>query len=155
MATQPPPIATPDLASLRETAKAAGLRYVSDSKPGIARVRAGVGFDYRHPDGSTVSDEETLTRIRKLAIPPASKMCGFVPIRTVTFRRSDGMRAGASNIATIRAGVRSVTKANTERCFCSASALPRIRAQVQKDLERPGIPREKVLAAIVACWRRR
>ena len=71
MAIQSPPIATPDLASLRETAKAAGLRYVSDSKPGITRVRARAGFGYRHPDGSKVSDEGTLTRIRKLAIPPA------------------------------------------------------------------------------------
>jgi DNA topoisomerase IB len=71
VATKSFPIATSDLTSLRETAKAAGLRYVSDSKPGIVRVRARAGFGYRHPDSSKVSDEETLTRIRKLAIPPA------------------------------------------------------------------------------------
>ena len=52
-------------------AKEARLRYVSDEGPGIIRRRAGKGFSYRDPDGRTVTDPETLERIRSLAIPPA------------------------------------------------------------------------------------
>ena len=54
-----------------ESAKSAGLRYVMDDKPGITRKRAGKGFSFSFPDGTRVRDKETLTRIRKLAIPPA------------------------------------------------------------------------------------
>jgi DNA topoisomerase I len=46
-------------------------RRVDCSRPGIARRRAGRGFVYLDPDGERVDDEETLERIRALAIPPA------------------------------------------------------------------------------------
>src|SRR3954467_4251941 len=52
-------------------ARAAGLRYVSDAAPGIARERRGKAFLYRHADGGPVRDRRTLGRIRALAIPPA------------------------------------------------------------------------------------
>jgi len=48
-----------------------GLRHSSDERPGIVRHRAGRGFTYRDPDGRTIRDPETLTRIRSIAIPPA------------------------------------------------------------------------------------
>src|SRR5918992_1243254 len=54
-----------------EAAKAAKLRYVSDRKPGITRHRTGTTFSYRDPAGDLIRDEETLARIKKLAIPPA------------------------------------------------------------------------------------
>ena len=54
-----------------ESAREAGLRYVSDQKPGIRRRRSGKGFRYVRPDGTTVTDEPTLRRIKALVIPPA------------------------------------------------------------------------------------
>src|SRR5919205_1061948 len=54
-----------------ESARAAGLRYVSDAKPGIRRKRAGKGFSYIGLDGKPIHDPETLRRIKSLAIPPA------------------------------------------------------------------------------------
>ena len=54
-----------------ESARAAGLRYVSDADAGIRRRRAGESFRYLHPDGRSVRDKATLARIRRLAIPPA------------------------------------------------------------------------------------
>ena len=55
----------------REAAESAGLVYVSDEEPGIRRRRAGKGFAYKEPGGTSVRDEATLARIRSLAIPPA------------------------------------------------------------------------------------
>jgi DNA topoisomerase IB len=55
----------------RQAARAAGLRYVDDTQPGISRRRAGKGFSYRDADGHAVRDAATLQRIRALAIPPA------------------------------------------------------------------------------------
>jgi len=53
------------------TARAAGLRYVSDADPGIRRRRKGKGFEYLDAQGRRVGDRHTLARIRALAIPPA------------------------------------------------------------------------------------
>src|SRR5205085_12084191 len=52
-------------------AKQAQLRYVDDSVPGVTRLKARNGFDYRLPDGALVRDIDTLKRIRSLALPPA------------------------------------------------------------------------------------
>src|SRR5689334_11871555 len=54
-----------------QAARAAGLQYVNDSRPGIRRKRAGKHFSYVDPDGNTVRDERTIGRIKALAIPPA------------------------------------------------------------------------------------
>src|SRR4051794_33480854 len=63
-----------------ESAKIAGLRYVTDNRPGITRQRAGKSFTYRTPDGSIVRDKDTLSRIRSLAIPPAWTEVWICPI---------------------------------------------------------------------------
>jgi len=55
----------------KETAKAAGLRYITDRTPGIRRVARGKKFSYVGPDGRVVRDAEALTRIRSLVVPPA------------------------------------------------------------------------------------
>ena len=54
-----------------ESAKAAGLRYVTDTRPGIQRKKTAKGFRYVDPDGKPVRDEKTLGRIKSLVIPPA------------------------------------------------------------------------------------
>src|SRR5262245_6678032 len=54
------------------SAREARLTYVSDAEPGIRRIRRGPQrFGYRTATGERVEDEETLARIRRLAIPPA------------------------------------------------------------------------------------
>src|SRR5437660_1086837 len=53
------------------SAKQAGLRYVSDGRPGLHRVRAGRGVKYLDASGKIIHDKEVLGRIKSLAIPPA------------------------------------------------------------------------------------
>src|SRR5687768_13443601 len=62
---------TPPPADPAADAKAAGLRYVRDDRPGIRRLRRGKGFRYVDPAGRPVRDADTLARIRSLAVPPA------------------------------------------------------------------------------------
>lgn len=132
-----------------DSARAAGLRYVSDEVPGIARRRRGKAFRYLHPDGSAVRDGATLARIRALAIPPAWREVWICP-------RDDGHLQAAGRDARRRKQyryhrrwreVRDETKYG--RMLAFAKALPRIRRRVKQDLARPGLPREKVLAALV------
>src|SRR5579871_984116 len=63
-----------------ESARFAGLRYVSDAKPGIRRHRRGKGFYYTQPGGERLTDSETLSRIKSLVIPPAWQQVWISPI---------------------------------------------------------------------------
>ncbi len=130
-------------------ARAAGLRYVSDAAPGIRRLRAGKGFRYVRPDGKPVRDAATLRRIRSLAIPPAWTdvwICPRPDGHLQATGRDDRGRKQHRYHPRWRA-VRDETKYHHLIAF--ARALPRLRRRVARDLARPGLPRAKVLAAIV------
>ena len=132
-----------------ESAKAARLRYVSDAKPGIRRQRKGKGFRYFHPDGSAVTDEETLGRIRSLAIPPAWRGVWICPAANGHMQASgrDARGRKQSRYHPRWREVRDETK--YERMTLFGAALPKIRERVERDLALPGLPRERILAAIV------
>lgn len=131
------------------SAKAAGLRYVSDARPGIQRKKSGTGFRYIGPDGKPVRDKEVLGRIRSLAIPPAWVSVWICPSANghlqATGRDAKGRKQ--SRYHPRWREVRDETK--YERMMLFGKALPAIRERVEHDLARPGLPREKVLATIV------
>ncbi len=139
-----------DLADPKTAARAAKLRYVSDRSPGIGRRPArGGGFEYVNPDGSLVTDEATLLRIRKLAIPPAYRhvwICRLANGHLQAVGRDARGRKQYRYHPRWRL-VRDETKYG--RMLLFGRLLPRIRARVAADLARPGMPREKVLAAVV------
>ena len=56
-------------------ARAAGLRYVSDTMPGITRRRAGKAFAYHDPDGRLIKDRAELARIKRLADSASLDRC--------------------------------------------------------------------------------
>ncbi|WP_020655731.1 DNA topoisomerase IB [Massilia niastensis] len=145
--TTPATDATP--ADPPAAARAAGLRYVRDDRPGIRREPAGEGFRYLDAGGDAVSDEATLARIRKLAIPPAWTEVWICPQANghlqATGRDARGRKQYRYH-ATWRA-VRDEVK--YERMLNFGKALPAIRAEVDRALALPGLPREKVLATIV------
>jgi DNA topoisomerase-1 len=132
-----------------ESAQAAGLRYVTDASPGIRRKRAGNGFRYVGPDGKTIRDQATLARIRSLAIPPAYQDVWICPSPNghiqATGRDARGRKQYRYHPKWRE--VRDETKFGRMMAF--SQALPRLRRQVEKDLARPGLPREKVLATVV------
>jgi len=137
------------LADPVESAKAAGLRYVTDAMPGIRRRKRGKGFSYQGPDGRTVRDKETLRRIRSLVIPPAWHGVWVCPLANghlqATGRDARGRKQGRYHPRWRE--VRDQTK--YEHMMLFGVALPTIRKRVEQDLELAGLPREKVLAAIV------
>ncbi len=132
-----------------ESAKAAGLRYVTDAKPGIGRKRHGKNFRYIDPDGRPVRDAETLGRIKSLVIPPAWQNVWICPNPKghlqATGRDARGRKQ--SRYHPHWRQVRDETK--YERMMIFGAALPAIRERVDHDLSLPGLPRRKVLATIV------
>ncbi len=132
-----------------ESAAEAGLRYVSDERPGIRRVRAGKGFKYVDANGETVKDPETLLRIKHLAIPPAWTDVWICPYRNGHIQATgrDAKRRKQYRYHPRWQEVRDTAK--YDRLLAFADALPRIRERTDQDLRQHGLPRTKVLAAVV------
>jgi DNA topoisomerase-1 len=149
MAHCPEPDPAPVTLDPVESAKIAGLRYVSDQMPGIRRRRAGKGWTYIGVDGKPIRDRNEIARINKLAIPPAYTDVWICPNPRghlqATGRDAKGRKQYRYHPRWRE--VRDETK--YDRMMAFADALPRIRAQVDRDLARPGLPREKVLATVV------
>jgi DNA topoisomerase-1 len=146
--TQPTPPAELLLDSTL-SAKAAGLRYVYDTRPGIARKRSGKGFRYIDPNGHPVRDKETLARIKSLVIPPAWTSVWICPIPNGHLQAT-GRDARGRKQSRYHPRWREVRdEAKYEHMLRFGEALPTIRERVADDLARPGLPREKVIATIV------
>ncbi len=143
---RPEPDATPDA---RAVARAAGLRYATDARPGIRRRRSGRGFSYRDADGRTIRDREIIARIRAVAIPPAWTDVWICPWPNGHIQASGRDARGRKQY---RYHAEWHQRRGTDkfgRLLDFAKALPRIRRRCDVDLARPGLAREKVLAAVV------
>ena len=134
----------------RQSARLAGLRYIPDEMPGIRRRRSGKGFTYLGVDGKPVTDADERRRIAALVIPPAWKDVWICP-------RADGHLQATGRDARGRKqyryhadwrAARDETKFG--RMVAFGEALPRLRERIEHDLALPGLPRDKVLAAVVS-----
>lgn len=126
------------------------LVFTTDRMPGYSRLRSGKGFSFRFPDGSLLLDKIERRRILSLAIPPAYQnvwVClrqnghlqatGFDARGRKQYRYHPEWHAGAAD-----------KKFGVLADF--ATALPRIRARVRKELASPDLTRDRVIAGIVA-----
>jgi len=140
----------PDPHDPHAAARAAHLRYVSDHKPGITRVRRDDEWQFIDTDGSVITDPDTIARIKKLAIPPA-----YTDVWICRDPRGHlqavGRDARGRKQYRYHAKWREVRdEAKYGKVLVFGRVLPAIRAQVKRDLSCPGLPKQKVLAAIVA-----
>lgn len=132
----------------QKSANAIHLIYVHDKQAGISRVRHGKHFHY-YLGKEKLRDKTTLERIKKLAIPPAWEH--------VWICRQDNGHLQATGFDALHRKqyryhnfwneFRNQTK--FYRLYEFGKAIPSIRKQLEKDLARPGLPAEKVLATIV------
>lgn len=130
-------------------AKEAGLRYVYDSDPGLTRRRSGKGFVYLDHQGKPIKDEKIILRCQKLAIPPAYEkvwICrhanGHIQATGFDARGRKQYRYHADWRA-----ARDDNKFGNMRVF--GECLPAIRRKVQSALNQDGLPKDKVIAAVV------
>ncbi len=130
-------------------ARAARLRYVNDRQPGIARRGTAGRFVYRGPDGKVIKDGAVLARIKALAVPPAWTDVWICPLDNGHLQATgrDARRRKQYRYHARWRHIRDETK--YEHMLEFGRALPAIRRRVDADLSLPGLPREKVLAAVV------
>ncbi len=130
-------------------AKDAGLVYVNDGDPGIVRVKTRTGFSYRDAEGRPVRDEKTLDRIAKLVLPPAWTDVWICTSPLGHIQATGRDQRGRKQYRYHDRWREARDGHKYERLVAFGRALPRLRARVEADLNRRGLPREKVLAAVI------
>lgn len=133
----------------QEAAKLVGLHYVKAEDLRIVRKKVGRGFSYVLPDGTRLKDKAELERLKSLAIPPALTdvlMCDL-PNGHLQATGRDAKRRKQYFYHSEWRKTRSQHKFN--RMLLFGASLPKIRATTAQHLQKKGLPREKVLAAVV------
>lgn len=132
-----------------KSARFAGLHYTTDQSRGYARIAAGKGFRYIGTSGKTIRDKSELARIRSLVIPPAWRNVWICPdaaghLQAVGFdaRGRKQYRYHSSYRA-----LRNLTKFDS--IVETVSGIGLVRERIRHHLSLPGMPREKVLAALI------
>lgn len=132
-----------------QSARAVGLRYVTDEIPGFRRKKRGKSFDYLDEKGKPLKSPSHLTRIKSLVIPPAWTEVWICPYENghlqATGRDARGRKQHRYHPRWRE--VRDETK--YARMIAFARQLPKIRRRINQDLKLAGLPRNKVLATIV------
>lgn len=134
----------------REAAKAAGLVYVSDETPGITRKKSGQGWRFIGRDGRTIKDYWEKKRIEKIAVPPAYTDVWICPRENGHIQATGRDDRGRKQYRYHAKWTEARDQAKYEKMVEFAKLLPAIRKRVAADMRRQGLPREKVMATLVA-----
>ncbi|WP_162939718.1 DNA topoisomerase IB [Neorhizobium sp. NCHU2750] len=135
-----------DVASL----EAIGLTYVSDTEPGIRRLRRGKGFSYKLPDGLVLSDDRDRMRIAALGLPPAYENV-WICLDPRGHLQATGYDARGRKQYRYHADWQSFrSEQKFDQLARFGAALPKIRRKVKHDLSLGLDQSDCVLAALVA-----
>ncbi len=131
-----------------EAVELANLSYVSETQLSIKRRKVGRGFSYTLK-GEKISDPETIKRIRDLVIPPA-----WTEVSISRTKKGHLQAVGRDEknrkqyiYHPLWSKIRNQTKFFKMTAF--GKALPKIREQVDKDLDLPKMSKRKVLALVI------
>lgn len=128
-----------------QLAAEAGLRYVHDDTPGIRRVKAGKGFRYLDPAGKPVS-ASTRARITALVIPPAWTDVWIAPTANAHIQATGRDQRGRKQYRYHDDWTALQSETKYGRLAEFGRQLPAIRRQIDADLRKHGMPKEKVVA---------
>ena len=125
------------------------LRRVDCSAPGISRRRRGRGFEYLDEDGNRIEDPEVLERIGELVIPPAWKDVWICPFPMGHIQATGIDARGRKQYVYHRKWRERRDQEKFDEMVRFARCLPQLRRRVKRDLRRPELDQERVLACAV------
>ena len=132
------------------SAAAAGLRYVNDARTAGIRRIGRTRVRYVNANGRTVTDRDVLARIKSLAVPPAWTQVWICPDPRGHLQATGRDARGRKQYRYHPRWREVRDEVKYGRLLEFAAALPALRDRVSADLRRSGLPREKVLATVVA-----
>ena len=139
----------PPSPELRQEAREAGLRYTSDQVKGISRKVSGKTFAYFLPSGARLKNPAVLARIKSLVIPPAWTDVWISPLDKGHIQATGRDARGRKQYRYHPLWREQRDESKFGHMLKFARLLPAIRRRVERDLRRPGFPREKILATVV------
>ncbi len=132
-----------------ESAKQAGLRYFHEKQLKIRRMKHGDTFQYLDADGDRVIDKEILERIEALVLPPAWTKVAVSPVANSHLQAIGFDEKGRKQYRYHEDWLKFRDETKFDKMVEFGKVLPRLRAQVDEDMAKHGLPREKVLATVV------
>lgn len=131
-------------------AKEVGLRYITDSIPGIKRINKKGKFIYIDSSGNEVNDEKTLERIRLLRIPPAWENVWICP-------KANGHLQATGIDSKGRKQYRYHTNWEVARnndkfskMLAFGKSVSKLREKIDHDIEAKDFSRNTILATVVS-----
>jgi len=125
------------------------LRYSNDKKPGYSRKIVNGKFIYLNTEGKQITDQDTIERINKLVIPPAYKNVWIAPYANGHIQAVGYDAKGRKQYRYHPLWVKMSQQEKFSHLLDFGRNLPKIRNKIKIDMEKPGLPREKILATIV------
>jgi DNA topoisomerase I len=134
-------------------ANAANLVYVNDGSKGIQRRKRGKGYAYLI-ENKPVRDKAIISRINKLAIPPAWQKVWISPLDNGHLQATgyDARLRKQYRYHELWNYLRTETKFHHLTEF--GKALPQLRLQLEKDLSQSDLNLQKVLATVISLMER-
>jgi DNA topoisomerase-1 len=129
-----------------EEIRSSGLTYATDSQPGIYRKGKPGKFYYEGKDGSRITAEEELVRIKALVIPPAWTKV-WIACRKSAYLQVTGFdAAGRKQYKYHPEWTSRRSDSKYFRLLEFGKTLPQARKQIARDLRRKEFDETKVLA---------
>ncbi|MEM8809199.1 MAG: DNA topoisomerase IB [Cyanobacteria bacterium P01_G01_bin.38] len=132
-----------------ESARHAGLRYVSDNQPGIRRQRWGRGFSYLDSDGTRIQDPKRRARFEALVIPPSWEDVWICKDVNGHLQATGRDQRGRKQYRYHPDWVKLRNQLKFDRLIPFAQALPTLREITQQQTKTATLDRETVIAAVV------
>ncbi len=132
----------------QRTAEMINLVYMNDTASGIGRLEIKGGYHYLLRD-KKIKDDETLARIKKLAIPPSWKQV-WIAADAAGHIQATGIDLNGRKQYRYHANwnkLRNDTKFHRLREF--GKALPSLRRKINRDIAKPELTAEKVIATAI------
>jgi len=123
--------------------------YVDDQESGVTRFKVRHGWGYRDADGKRITDRDEIDRLNAIGLPPAYRDAWFCPDPEGHIQATGYDERGRKQYR-YHTGFREAQEAaKYDRCSQFGDLLPKLRARVEADLRRPGLCKDKAVAAVV------
>lgn len=129
------------------------LIYITDSAPGIQRVRKGKGFSYIFEE-KPLHDKAEVERIKKLRIPPAWQNVWISPVENSHLQATGNDTKNRKQYLYHALWNKLRNETKYHHLYEFGKHLPQIRLQIEKDLQLKDLCKEKVLATVLSLMER-
>jgi DNA topoisomerase I len=136
-----------------KAAKVADLVYVHDKSPGISRLKKGKGFVYIYDD-KPLKDKAEITRIRKLAIPPAWTNVWICPKENGHIQATGFDIRGRKQYRYHQLWHLLRNETKFHHLYEFGKLLPSMRLKLEEDLAQKELSEKKIIAAVISLMER-